>query len=946
MHAPPMPTSLPKGPPTPQDEPRNSFVRPDLPRVAQPSPSLSLIPVKAQSSTPTSARASPEGRYSSVGGISLSTKSSYQSLLSNTGSTSRLPTPKPRHVHSSSAQYGEDEEMVPPVPAIPKAYESPKEHDTPFFSTGSIKSSQSGSGTQADYPGNVDMDGSTHLTPTTSHKQGGSMDASQQLHHRSASGDSRRHHKRTQTIDRTTAPPTTAMKVSRPQPDPTGRKNNSLQPLRLPPLNLMPISTSGTNINAGLPYSSHELDKRDDYMSVQTPEPKRTAKTPSTPMTASRATFFRRQDDEMKQKGIRSSTSHYALRDMMQLDDATARFFEDSDNDLLNASAGVPIPTSRHRSAITPFTSGSLPKVSGEFAKPRGRPSGEFRDEYDLGGFSDLQVQPSRPSLARPKTTGGAQLQTPKLTATTSSSLESPVTEQSPHVPGSKDKKDGSTGGGLRRRLSLGWKRSSSKVANHPDNKSSPHEAPVSKDVVMAPKRSMEMPPPKVPASANASWSSNSLQTLLPPRSSMDSVSRIATAQRRKSTFGQLTTPNGSTDTLNRTDQSTATVAGAVLAGGIKPKTIQNDQPQAANIGSRASSWGHFASTTALRQPTGGAKLTTNGTGPNRPRTAAPVISAIIKDKDDLAADDEMKRLSQKRRDVDTAARDSDQLKARAVARSPMTADRVLHDRSCQLNIFERGEIVDYEKDGVYFTGTKSAKKVIGAVNSASSAEAKAGNYGYDDERGDYNIVLGDHLAYRYEVVDILGKGSFGQVVRCVDHKEGGVVAVKIIRNKKRFHQQALVEVGILGKLGEWVSSIPRLRPLHRLASQFKDTDSQPSRTLTGRMRRCPSPPLFTSAHISASSRPACPLTFTNSSAPTTSWAFRFRSFVDTLANCLRASFFSNKSASSIVTSNQRTSCYARLARLTCGSSISAPVAAKRRRCTRTSNRDSTAALK
>ena len=68
------------------------------------------------------------------------------------------------------------------------------------------------------------------------------------------------------------------------------------------------------------------------------------------------------------------------------------------------------------------------------------------------------------------------------------------------------------------------------------------------------------------------------------------------------------------------------------------------------------------------------------------------------------------------------------------------------------------------------------------------------------------NIVFGDHLAYRYEVVDVLGKGSFGQVVRCVDHRDGGIVAVKIIRNKKRFHQQALVEVGILGRLRDWVS--------------------------------------------------------------------------------------------------------------------------------------------
>jgi dual specificity tyrosine-phosphorylation-regulated kinase 2/3/4 len=183
----------------------------------------------------------------------------------------------------------------------------------------------------------------------------------------------------------------------------------------------------------------------------------------------------------------------------------------------------------------------------------------------------------------------------------------------------------------------------------------------------------------------------------------------------------------------------------------------------------------------------------------------------MTKDKDDLTADDEMRRLSQKRRDVDSAAKESEELKRRAVARSPMSPDRVLHDRNCTLNIFERGEIVDYAKDGVYFTGTKNARKIIGSLTPSPSTgdkDAKAGNYGYDDERGDYNIVLGDHLAYRYEVIDLLGKGSFGQVVRCVDHKEGGIVAVKIIRNKKRFHQQALVEVGILSRLRDWVCSL------------------------------------------------------------------------------------------------------------------------------------------
>jgi len=46
--------------------------------------------------------------------------------------------------------------------------------------------------------------------------------------------------------------------------------------------------------------------------------------------------------------------------------------------------------------------------------------------------------------------------------------------------------------------------------------------------------------------------------------------------------------------------------------------------------------------------------------------------------------------------------------------------------------------------------------------------------------------VTGDHIAYRYEIIELLGKGSFGQVIRAYDHKTKQYVAVKIIRNKKR----------------------------------------------------------------------------------------------------------------------------------------------------------------
>jgi dual specificity tyrosine-phosphorylation-regulated kinase 2/3/4 len=165
-------------------------------------------------------------------------------------------------------------------------------------------------------------------------------------------------------------------------------------------------------------------------------------------------------------------------------------------------------------------------------------------------------------------------------------------------------------------------------------------------------------------------------------------------------------------------------------------------------------------------------------------------------DPGEFVADEEMRRLGNKRKDFEAAAKELDELRRRASPKERVSPAQAL--KMASLNIFERGEIIDF-KD-IYFCGTQKAKKHVGDLKSQSA------NFGYDDDRGDYQIVIGDHLAYRYEVVDVLGKGSFGQVVRCVDHKTGGLVAVKIIRNKKRFHQQALVEVNILQKLKEWVS--------------------------------------------------------------------------------------------------------------------------------------------
>ena len=107
------------------------------------------------------------------------------------------------------------------------------------------------------------------------------------------------------------------------------------------------------------------------------------------------------------------------------------------------------------------------------------------------------------------------------------------------------------------------------------------------------------------------------------------------------------------------------------------------------------------------------------------------------------------------------------------------------------LSPYAKREILDYQV--VHFIGARSEKKQAAAENNLC-------DYGYDDECGDYRVVTHDHLAFRYEAMDTLGKSSSGRVLSCRDHCTSQSVALKIIRNEKRLHHQALVEIRILVK--------------------------------------------------------------------------------------------------------------------------------------------------
>lgn len=61
-----------------------------------------------------------------------------------------------------------------------------------------------------------------------------------------------------------------------------------------------------------------------------------------------------------------------------------------------------------------------------------------------------------------------------------------------------------------------------------------------------------------------------------------------------------------------------------------------------------------------------------------------------------------------------------------------------------------------------------------------------------------YQFQNDDNLAKIIFVFFFTGKGSFGQVVKAFDHEEQCHVAIKIIKNKKPFLNQAQIEVKLL----------------------------------------------------------------------------------------------------------------------------------------------------
>lgn len=663
--------------------------------------SPSMLPRKT--STPSSQRTTPDpNRKSYSSGFSIGSTTSYNTVRTSTGSlqprmpptgTSRLPAPKSMNNVSTSNQ--DEDEDVPPVPAIPKVYESPKDSSAELQFLDKRKST-------------LALDESSIHSASTGSLSGAPVQETVRAQRKNST------RKATQNRNNEQEKTTQAAQTRR-----------NFRPVNLPPLTVGPLSTPTVNKIARL------QDRGQADLRVGTPPSRQTAKTPTTPMTASKTTFFSKNRMDKDLPNFRSKSSVH--RGQIQ----TPLAADSSSPDTINDST--------MKSSVSPYLSSSVPKENGfEHANfKRSQTGNEVRTTEDATGSPIVQQKPSGPRAQRQpsKTTSK-----PALQATPKSPIQQPSPEEPP-TPSSMSS--------LRRKLSLSWKRSNSKAASHSQENPSDHHG-TKHDV---------MPTPRIPISATTG--NMAPKTASPSMAPKPSSSYLESKRRKGSASGL----NAATaHERNRSDGSQGVSGHAAKINGDSA----GNRPAV----SHSSSVMHKF----LRSKPSAATV-----------RHTDVWTADL-DRDDLIAEDEMKKLGSRRKETELAAKTLDALRKRATPKervSPQDAIRI-----AMLNIYERGEIIDY--NDIYFCGTQNAQKVVGDLNTDIP------NFGYDDERGDYAIVTGDHLAFRYEIIDVLGKGSFGQVVRCIDHKTGALVAVKIIRNKKRFHQQALVEVNILQKLREW----------------------------------------------------------------------------------------------------------------------------------------------
>jgi len=66
-----------------------------------------------------------------------------------------------------------------------------------------------------------------------------------------------------------------------------------------------------------------------------------------------------------------------------------------------------------------------------------------------------------------------------------------------------------------------------------------------------------------------------------------------------------------------------------------------------------------------------------------------------------------------------------------------------------------------------------------------------------------YNIEIGDHVNYQYEIQELICNGEYGKIIKCFDHKNKQLVHIKVMKNIQEYTYQSNIEIRILQHIKE-----------------------------------------------------------------------------------------------------------------------------------------------
>jgi len=117
----------------------------------------------------------------------------------------------------------------------------------------------------------------------------------------------------------------------------------------------------------------------------------------------------------------------------------------------------------------------------------------------------------------------------------------------------------------------------------------------------------------------------------------------------------------------------------------------------------------------------------------------------------------------------------------------------------------QRSKASKRAKDREKRFGTDGYKNRKSSSNRSSRRlKRSSGSIVKNDDEGHLIYKMGDVLKGRYRILAELGEGTFGKVVKCEDMKKEKILAIKIIKNVKKYREAAKLEINVLAKLAKY----------------------------------------------------------------------------------------------------------------------------------------------